>query len=83
MIVAPQFSDQFDNAQRLVETGLGARIDPYHFSGEELTATIDRLLSDPKVGQKLQAASERLQGRVAKQHELLADKIEQMLSLEK
>ncbi len=85
MIVAPQFSDQFDNAQRLLETGLGARIHPYRFEEEELVETIDRLLADKKLKDRLKAASRRIREQAASvdrnRHQLLADKIEQMMMI--
>ena len=45
MIGLPLFWDQYDNAQRLDETGYGARLPTYDWTVEELTGTIDRLLA--------------------------------------
>ncbi len=44
MVVLPLFWDQYDNAQRVHETGLGVRLDTYGFEAPELTGAIDRLL---------------------------------------
>jgi MGT family glycosyltransferase len=74
MVVLPIFWDQHDNAQRVEETGFGARLDTYRHSGEELTATIDRLLADPELHARLVATAQRLQG--ARGTERAADLIE-------
>ena len=44
MVVLPLFWDQYDNAQRVDETGFGARLQTYQFEDAELTGAIDRLL---------------------------------------
>jgi MGT family glycosyltransferase len=62
MVVLPIFWDQHDNAQRIDETGFGARLDTYRHSGEELTGAIDRLLADTELRSRLAATSERLHG---------------------
>ncbi|CAG2112340.1 unnamed protein product [Medioppia subpectinata] len=36
MLVLPLWADQYDNAQRLQETGLGLRLNPFHCTEEEL-----------------------------------------------
>ena len=61
MIVLPIFCDQFDNAQRLQEKGLGIRLDPYQCSETELLSSIDRLLNDKMLIKKLQKISKRIQ----------------------
>ncbi|HET8955134.1 MAG TPA: nucleotide disphospho-sugar-binding domain-containing protein [Solirubrobacterales bacterium] len=62
MVVLPIFWDQHDNAQRIDETGYGARLDTYRHSGEELTGAIERLLADEALRARLAATSERLRG---------------------
>jgi MGT family glycosyltransferase len=74
MVVLPIFWDQHDNAQRIEETGFGARLDTYRHSGEELTAAIDGLLADGELGARLAATSQRL--RAARGTERAADLIE-------
>jgi len=74
MVVLPIFWDQHDNAQRIDETGFGARLDTYRHSGEELTGAIDRLLADEELGSRLAATSKRLQA--ARGTERAADLIE-------
>ena len=77
MIVLPLFGDQFDNAQRLQETGYGVRLDTYKFSDDELINAIEKLLSDAELKLKLGKVSQRILSQNL--HELLADKIEQLL----
>ena len=46
MIVLPLFWDQYDNAQRVHETGFGRRLATYDFTDQELLGAIDELLGD-------------------------------------
>jgi len=46
MVVLPLFWDQYDNAQRVDETGFGVRMATYAFEPDELRGAIDRLLGD-------------------------------------
>ena len=76
MIVLPLFWDQYDNAQRVTETGFGLRLDPYRFTDEELTGGIDRLLGDAALKARLAEVSAQVQGR--RGTEKAADLIEQL-----
>src|SRR5215218_9799071 len=78
MVVLPIFWDQHDNAQRIDETGFGARLDTYRYSGEELTGAIERLLGDEALAARLARTSERLRGSPGT--EKAADLIEQVLT---
>ena len=78
MVVLPIFWDQHDNAQRIDETGFGARLDTYRHSGEELTGAIERLLGDEALAARLARTSERLRGSPGT--EKAADLIEQVLT---
>ena len=60
MVVLPLFWDQYDNAQRIDETGFGARLATYGHEPAELHAAIDRLLSDAPLHDHLEAISRRL-----------------------
>jgi MGT family glycosyltransferase len=60
MVALPLFWDQYDNAQRIDETGLGIRLDTYGHDGGELTGAIDRLLGDEALGARLAAMSRDL-----------------------
>src|SRR6185369_16723853 len=46
MVVLPLFWDQYDNAQRVDETGFGVRLPTYAFADDDLRDAIDRLLAD-------------------------------------
>ena len=74
MVLLPLFWDQYDNAQRMDELGLGVRLDTYGFADGELPAAIDRLLGDGALRAKLDAAGREIRGRNGL--ELAADRIE-------
>jgi MGT family glycosyltransferase len=59
-VLLPLFWDQYDNAQRIHDTGLGIRLDTYAHAPEELTGAIERLLGDAPLGGRLGALSSRL-----------------------
>jgi UDP:flavonoid glycosyltransferase YjiC (YdhE family) len=61
MIVMPLFFDQYDNAQRIEEKGFGIRLNPYDFEENVLLESIEKLLNDEKLAQKLTNISERIQ----------------------
>src|SRR3954447_24315156 len=63
MVVLPLFWDQYDNAQRVHETGFGIRLDTYGHEPEQLTGTIERLLADERLRVRLEWSSERLATR--------------------
>jgi UDP:flavonoid glycosyltransferase YjiC (YdhE family) len=44
--VLPLFWDQYDNAQRVYETGFGVRLPTYAFADDDLARAIDGLLGD-------------------------------------
>jgi MGT family glycosyltransferase len=61
MVVLPLFWDQYDNAQRVHDTGFGVRLDTYGHTARQLTGAIDGLLADETLRARLAAASSRLQ----------------------
>ncbi len=61
MVVLPLFWDQYDNAQRVTELGVGVRLPAYAFEDAELTGTVDRLLADEALRSRMRAISTRLQ----------------------
>jgi MGT family glycosyltransferase len=67
MLALPLFWDQYDNAQRVHETGHGLRLPTYAFSDAELLGSVERLLADSELHDRMHAMSGRLQadpGRV-------------------
>ncbi len=63
MIVLPLFWDQYDNAQRVHELGLGVRLETYYFSDADLSAAMERLLADSAVRSRLAGAGEQIRSR--------------------
>ena len=45
MVVLPLFWDQYDNAQRVHETGFGVRLPTYAFEDHELLDAVERMLA--------------------------------------
>ncbi len=63
MIVLPLFWDQYDNAQRVHELGLGVRLDTYGFGDADMHAALDRLLGDTALYARLAGAAAAIQRR--------------------
>jgi len=61
MVVLPVFWDQYDNAQRMRETGFGIRLDTYGHEPSQLPSAIDTLVADDHLRGRLNAVSSRLQ----------------------
>ena len=76
MVVLPVFWDQYDNAQRIHETGFGIRLDTYEHDPAELPAALDRLLGDTGVRDRLARVSARL--RDVRGTERAADLVERV-----
>lgn len=60
MVVLPLFWDQFDNAQRIQETGFGRRLDTYRCGRDELVGATEELLADTALAVRLAAVSHRV-----------------------
>jgi MGT family glycosyltransferase len=76
VVVLPLFWDQYDNAQRLQEAGLGVRLPTYTFEDHELVGAIARLRDDRGLGDRLAAMSARV--RAAAGTRQAADLIERV-----
>jgi len=63
MIALPLFWDQYDNAQRIDETGFGARLDTYRFTDDQLHGAIERLLGDGALRDRSAAAGTMIRAR--------------------
>jgi MGT family glycosyltransferase len=61
MVALPLFWDQYDNAQRVHETGFGVRLPTYEFEEGDLLRALDRLLADDDLGARLRAVASRVQ----------------------
>ena len=59
MIVLPLFWDQYDNAQRVHELGLGVRLDTYAFEDDERRA-VDRLVADDNLRARMDAVGKAI-----------------------
>jgi MGT family glycosyltransferase len=61
MVVLPLFWDQYDNAQRMEELGLGVRLPTFDFEDGQLGEAVDRLIADDALRARLKEMSRRLQ----------------------
>src|SRR5262245_31153872 len=62
MIALPLFWDQYDNAQRVAETGYGIRLPTYEFEDGELLDAIERLVADEALRGRMAGIAARVQG---------------------
>jgi UDP:flavonoid glycosyltransferase YjiC (YdhE family) len=60
MIGLPLFWDQYDNAQRLRESGFGERLPTYDWSTDQLVSTVERFLADEELSATMRANGERI-----------------------
>ncbi|MFL5799454.1 MAG: glycosyltransferase [Actinomycetota bacterium] len=63
MVVVPLFWDQYDNAQRVEELGLGRRLAPYEVEPGDLAAAISELLADRGLHDRLGRMGARIATR--------------------
>ena len=63
MVVLPLFWDQYDNAQRVHETGFGVRLDTYRFTDDQMTSAIERLLADSQLRSTMARNATAIQAR--------------------
>jgi len=63
MIVLPLFWDQYDNAQRVDELGVGVRLPTYAFAADDLRRAIDRLLDDGSLRDRMARIGAEIRAR--------------------
>jgi MGT family glycosyltransferase len=63
LIVLPLFWDQYENAQRIDELGLGVRLNTYAFADAELTDAVDRLIADTDLRARLASMGAEIRAR--------------------
>ena len=63
MILLPLFWDQYDNAQRVHETGHGIRLTTYEFDEAELHGAIETLLANTTLRDRMATQAETIRGR--------------------
>jgi len=80
MVCLPLFWDQYDNAQRMDELGLGVRLPPYTFEARDLLDAIDRLTADEGLRDRLGQMADK---RRADPGRLLAADLIQRLARER
>jgi MGT family glycosyltransferase len=78
MVLLPLFWDQYDNAQRIDETGFGRRLDTYGHTPQQLRGAVDELLADDALAARLAAVSRTLQAAPGTVR--AADLIEQLVA---
>src|SRR6184192_324163 len=66
VIVLPLFWDQFDNAQRMTELGLGVRLPTYDFEDEQLRDAVAQLLVDGDLRRRMAVEGEKIRARDGK-----------------
>jgi MGT family glycosyltransferase len=74
MIGLPLFWDQYDNVQRLAETGFGERLPTYRWTQEGLVETVNRLIADDDLHTRMRSNAEAI--RADPGHIRAADLIE-------
>ncbi len=62
-IVLPLFWDQYDNAQRVHETGFGIRLATYEFTPQELNDALETLLGDAELRARLEKVGADVRAR--------------------
>ena len=62
-IVLPLFWDQYDNAQRMHELGLGIRLDTYRFTDAQMHDALGRLRNDSGLHERLAGTAATIQQR--------------------
>jgi len=75
MVLLPLFWDQYDNAQRVDETGFGKRLDTYRVEKAEFESAIDGLLANTPLRERMADISQQIRAEdgVRREAEIIAD----------
>ena len=76
MIALPLFWDQYDNAQRVADLGVGRRLPTYAWEEVELLAAIEDVIADQGLRRRMQGAARRIQA--ARGRERAAELVERL-----
>jgi MGT family glycosyltransferase len=60
LVVVPTHWDKADNAQRVVEAGVGVRVGPRACTSERVRAAVDQVLTEPRFQANARRLAERL-----------------------
>ncbi|XP_053208073.1 NDP-glycosyltransferase YjiC-like [Panonychus citri] len=78
LIVIPYFFDQFDNAQRVVDCGIGRRLDTWNLDEKIVSNAIEETLNDQEMTRKIKEIA--LSMRSTKSREKAVEMIENLIS---
>ncbi|XP_074594114.1 uncharacterized protein LOC141849620 isoform X2 [Brevipalpus obovatus] len=81
LIIVPYFFDQFDNAQRIEDKGIGKRIALWKTSEDEILKAIEDTLINTEAHKKIQEISNNMRTSVTRQK--AAEMIEGLIALKK
>jgi len=59
-LIVPMIYDQFDNANRVVELGVGEQIQKEHYKGTLVANKIEKLLTSPLIQNRCQTIAQQL-----------------------
>ncbi|UXI20793.1 hypothetical protein NH340_JMT06736 [Sarcoptes scabiei] len=77
ILITPLFGDQFNNAQRVKEVGVGDRFNAFRCTEKEFCEKIDKLLNDQSIHKRLQTIRNEM--RTSNSIENVAKSIEEIL----
>ncbi|XP_053208067.1 uncharacterized UDP-glucosyltransferase YdhE-like [Panonychus citri] len=78
LIVMPYFYDQFDNAQRVVDCGIGRRLDTWNLDEKVVSNAVEETLNDQEMTRKIKEIA--LSMRSTKSREKAVEMIENLIS---
>ncbi|XP_054153234.1 demethyllactenocin mycarosyltransferase-like [Oppia nitens] len=79
VLLIPAFADQFDNAQRVVDTGLGYRLDR-PVSSQSLLDSVHRLATDTELSVRMKQIGERIRQSFDANSRAIVERIEHIVA---